>query len=60
MDFASPTAVREGIALSEEGLSPYAGDIFHEVIMLHTLGPSFANHTHPSTLFIIHALYVHM
>lgn len=28
------TAVREGIALSEEGLSPYAGDIFHEVMLL--------------------------
>jgi len=26
------TAVREGIALLEEGPSPYAGDIFHEVI----------------------------
>lgn len=30
----SHTAVREGIALFEEGLSPYAGDIFHEVILV--------------------------
>ena len=36
IDFCSLTAVREGIALSEEGLSPYAGDIFHEVIMCYT------------------------
>ena len=36
MNFGSLTAVREGIALSEEGLSPYAGDIFHEVIMCYT------------------------
>ena len=36
IDFGSLTAVREGIALSEEGLSPYAGDIFHEVIMCYT------------------------
>ena len=24
-------AVREGIALSDSGLSPYSGDVFHEV-----------------------------
>ena len=28
--FCLPT-VKEGIALVENGLSPYAGDIFHEV-----------------------------
>ena len=36
VDFGSLTAVREGIALTEEGLSPYAGDIFHEVIIVYT------------------------
>ena len=25
------SSVREGIALSENGLSPYSGDVFHEV-----------------------------
>lgn len=33
-DLHSLPPVREGIALLEEGLSPYAGDIFHEVILL--------------------------
>ena len=53
MDFGSPTAVREGIALSEEGLSPYAGDIFHEVIMLHT----FISQTTP--ILAHYSLYMH-
>ena len=28
--------VKEGIALMDNGLSPYSGDIFHEVSALHT------------------------
>ena len=28
----SHVSVREGIALADDGLSPYAGDVFHEVI----------------------------
>lgn len=26
-------AVKEGIALSDGGLSPYSGDVFHEVLI---------------------------